>query len=273
MTEFTRTKMHFALALIGTLFAVHSFIEKYPDLGFRLEVSDLNVDWQLKVSDLFVVTVGLLAFTVYCYAIALVSEKPSSRMERLGNLSYALAILIVPFYGTLWASSWLADYFKVSHLAVTAPATALGLGILWLILAWWLRGRLGDQDRQAKIATLATQEVEALARAPKLFEDGHYDLAVIEAWKALEARLRRVLLMRGQTRHLDRPDKMIDRAAYLGLIKDPARKLLQEVRQQWNVAVSTEPLTREGAESALSAARHILSTIPVDDPKGPSRAV
>jgi HEPN domain-containing protein len=261
MTEFTRTKMHFALALIGTLFAVHTFLEQYQDLGPKYE------GYQIRVIDLFVATVGLLAFTVYCYAIALLSEKPSSRMERLGNLCYALAILIVPLFGALWLSSLAADHFQVPHMAVTAPATVLGLVIIWLILAWWMRGRLGDQDRQAKIASLATQEIEALNRSPKLFEEGHYDLAVIEAWKALEARLRRVLLMRGETSGLDRPNKMIDRAAYLGLIKEPARKLLQDVRQQWNIAVSTEPLTKEGAESALSAARHILSTIPIEEAK------
>lgn len=260
MTDFTRTKMHFALALIGTLFALHPILEKYPDLGFAY------LDYPLKVEHLYMLVGGLLALTVYCYAIALVSEKPASRMERLGNLTYALAILIVPLYGALWLSSWLATEFNVAHIAVTAPATALGLGLLWLVLVWWLRGRLGAQDRRAKIDQLATQEVEALRRAPELFDAAHYDLAVIEAWKALEARLRRVLLLRGQTRGLDSPNKMIDRATRLGLVKEPAHKLLQEVRQQWNVAVSTEPLTREAAESALSAARHILATIQVEDP-------
>src|SRR5271166_6527861 len=170
MTEFTRTKMHFALALIGTLFAVHTFVVQYQDLGPSYE------GYKLRVIDLFMGMVGLLAFTVYCYAIALLSEKPSSRMERLGNLTYALAILIVPLYGALWLSSWAAEQVEVPHVAVTAPATILGLVILWLILAWWMRGRLGVQDRQAKIASLATQEIEALNRSPKLFEDGHYDL-------------------------------------------------------------------------------------------------
>src|SRR5262245_62093248 len=106
MTDFTRTKMHFALALIGTLFAVHSFLggmpEKPLDLGFGY------LGERLTISHLFAVTFGLLAFTIYCYAIALLSEKPSSRMERLGNFSYGLAILIVPLYGALWASSWAA---------------------------------------------------------------------------------------------------------------------------------------------------------------------
>jgi hypothetical protein len=37
--------------------------------------------------------------------------------------------------------------------------------------------------------------------------------------------------------------------------------LLQELRQQWNVALSVQPLTREAADVTLNAARHRLSAI------------
>ena len=39
------------------------------------------------------------------------------------------------------------------------------------------------------------------------------------------------------------------------------REHVEELRRQWNVAISTEPLTPEAAEKALAAARDILSTI------------
>ena len=34
MTEFTKMKITFALALLGTLFALHPFLDRYPDRGF-----------------------------------------------------------------------------------------------------------------------------------------------------------------------------------------------------------------------------------------------
>jgi HEPN domain-containing protein len=260
MTDFTKTKMHFALALIGTMFALHPLLDKHWEWGFRYPY----VDFDFKVVYVYSLLAGLLAFAVYCYAIGLLSERPASRFERLGNLSYALAILVLPLYGGLYLTSYLAETFGQAHIAIVAPAAAAGLGVVWLGVAWWLRKRLGDQDRRAKMEQLVNQEIAALNRAPELFNENHYDLAVIEAWKAIEARLRRVLLQRGITRRLDNPQKMIDLAARLGIVKDTALKLLHDVRKEWNIAVSTEPLTREAAESALTAARHILSTIAVE---------
>ena len=34
VTEFTKMKISFALALLGTLFALHPFLDPYPDRGF-----------------------------------------------------------------------------------------------------------------------------------------------------------------------------------------------------------------------------------------------
>lgn len=264
MTEFTKTKMHFALAMLGTLFALHNLLDKIEEWSFTY------LDFEVKVLYAYAFISGLLAFTVYCYALALLTERPSSRWEKLGNYCYALAILTVPLYGALYLSSLLAEKIGESHLAVTAPSAAAGLGIGWLvisqILAWRLRKRLGDRDRQEKIEQLVDQEIVALDRAPELFESHHYDLAVIEAWKAIEARLRRVLLARGYTQKMESAQRLIDLATRKGIVKDTNLKLLQEVRHEWGIAVSTEPLGKTEAETALSAARHILATIPVEPP-------
>jgi HEPN domain-containing protein len=264
MTEFTKTKMHFALAMLGTLFALHSLLNEFENWTFHW------LDYEVKLIYVYALIGGLLAFTVYSYALALLTERPSSRWERLGNYTYALAILTVPLYGFLYLSKFLAEYFGEAHVQITAPASAAVLAGLWLLVGLVLRRRLGIKDRQAKVEQLADQEIAALDRAPELFDQHHYDLAVIEAWKAIEARLRRVLLLRGYLRRFDNTQKMVDVAARAGLIPEASRKLLQEVRKQWNIAVSTEPLTREAAEAALTAARQILATIPVES--GPELA-
>jgi predicted permease len=268
MTDFTKTKMHFALALLGTLFALHPLLDPIKELGFRY------LDYDLKILYVYALISGLLAFTAYCYAMALLSERPASRVERLGNYTYAVAIGILPLYGGLYLSSLLADLVGESHLAWAAPMVALGLGVLWLaagwFMAWRVRRRLGERDRTAKIEQLVGHELEALNRAQELFGLEHYDLAVIEAWKAIEARLRRVLLLRGISRRADTPQAMIAAATRAGILRAANLELLQELRKQWNVAISTEPLTKQAADAALSAARHILATIPIDDPRRPA---
>jgi HEPN domain-containing protein len=263
MTDFTKQKISFALALLGTLFALHPFVEKYADVGFDYE------GYYLKVFYAFALSAGLLAFTVYCYAIALVSERVHGMMERMGNYAYAIAVMVGPLYGGLFIAHWLSDIFEASHLAWAAPGVALGVGVGWLVvsqvLAWLFHGRLSEEDRIAKIRQWADQEIAALNRAREMFDNQHYDLAVIEAWRAIEARLRRVLLAKGITTGSESPQQMIDAAVRAKVVHEPSVGLLQELRKQWNIAVSFDPLSRQAAEAALHAARNILATISLSE--------
>jgi hypothetical protein len=261
MTEFTKTKTHFALAFIGTLFALHPILERNFDIGFEYQ------GYTLKLWYVYAAVISLLAFAVYCYGVALLSEKPSSRMERLGNFAYAVAIMTPPLYGMLYGASLLAEKLELEHLAWTAPAIGVGVIALWLLGSQFLAWRLRRQDNTAKIEQLAAQEMASLSRAREMFDQNHYDLAVIESWKALEARLRRALLKQGTIVPADKPKALIDAAKNALLVREPALSLLQDVRHQWTVAVGVEPVKKEAADAALTATRHILSTIAVDDPK------
>ncbi len=262
LTEFTKTKMHFALALLGTLFALHPFVERLGEAGFTY----LGV--RLSVFDAYAVVAALLALTVYFYAVALLSERAYSWMERTGNYAYAMAIMALPLYGGLYLSSVLAERVGQAHLAVAPLGVALGFGVLWAVLsasvAWRLRKRLGDQDRTAKLQQLEMQELQSLNRAQELFAGAHYDLSVVEAWKAIEARLQRALLARRVRARAEGTEAMIRTAARARILSAANLKALEGLRAQWNVAVSTDPLTREAAETALATTRNILSTIPLE---------
>lgn len=264
MTEFNKTKISFSLALLGTMFVLHPYVEKYGNRGF------MYLNYHITIFYVYAVVAGLFAFSVYCYALALVSDRPHSFMEATGNYSYAIALLVPPLVGGLYFASLLAAQAG-AHWAVSAPAVALGLGLgwfcVWQLIVWLFRKRMGEQDRVSKVEDLARQEITSLDRARDLFDEQHYDLSVIEAWKALEARLRRVLLIRDVGGRLDDVRSMVKAAARAGLLTATTAVALDELRRQWNIAVSTEPLTREAAEKALQTARDILSTIPLERPQ------
>jgi hypothetical protein len=264
MTEFTKMKISFALALLGTLFALHPFLDRVADQGF------VYLGYDLKIFYAYSLTAGLLSLCVYLYAVTLMNDRPHSWCERTGNSTYALAILVLPVYAGLYLSAKLAERVAVSHLAWAAPAVAVGLGGGWIALsqlvAWRIRRRLGQQDRIAKMVQLARQEVESLNQANELFQSEHYDLSVIEAWRALEARLRQVLLSRRILARTDDPHSVIDLAARKGILRAPVLGVVGELKRHWTVAVSTEPLTRQAAIASLSAVRHILSIVPVSEP-------
>jgi hypothetical protein len=271
MTEFTKTKMHFALALLGTLFAVHPFVEKVEHAGFTY------LGWRLEVFHAYGLTAALLAVAIYCYAAAMVSERPGGKIERTGNYFYAISMLMLPLYGGLYVSHLLEQWLNESHLleawlqpdqlAYVGPMIAAALGIFWVVagqlIAWRLRGRLGAQDNRAKVDQLAEQEINALNRASEMLASGHNDLGVIEAWKALESRLRRTLLLRGMTQTPESADALIAAAIHARVLQPAMAERTQEVRKSWQTAVSPEPLPKEAAEKSVQAVRDILSTIPL----------
>jgi hypothetical protein len=260
MTEFTKMKISFALALLGTLFALHPFLDRFDDQGF------LYLGYNLKVFYAYSLTAALLSLCVYLYGLTLMTVRPHPWCERVGNYAYGLALLVGPIYGGLFVSAKLAEEVALSHLAWAAPAVALGLGLCWMLFgqlaALLIRGRLAERDRAAKIAQLGRQEIESLDRSLELFEAEHYDLSVIEAWRALEARLRQALLSRRISAGMESADGVIHTAARKGVLDGSILEAVAEVRRFWTIAVSTEPLPRDDAVKALSAVRHILSVVP-----------
>ncbi len=264
MTEFTKMKITFALALLGTLFALHPFLDRYPDRGF------IYLGYDLKIYYAYALTAGLLSLCVYLYAMTLMGEHPHSWLEKTGNSTYAMAILIPPIYVALFLSAMLAEQVALSHLAWAAPVVAAGMGIGWIALSqlvvWRIRRRLGEQDRLAKIAQLAKQEAESVSQARELFESEHYDLSVVEAWRALEARLRQALLGRGIVSGMGTAQAILHVATRKGLLREPTLGVVEQLKRHWLVAVSAEPSSREAANEALSIVRHVLSILPVKEP-------
>ncbi len=148
---------------------------------------------------------------------------------------------------------------------------ALVLGVGWValsqVVAWRIRRRLGERDRFAKLEQLARQEALSLDQARALFESEHFDLAVVEAWRALEARLRQALLSRRVVARADGPQEVVRVATRRGILKEPTLGLVAELKRHWLVAVSTEPLSRESAAQSLGAVRYILSILPAKEPR------
>jgi hypothetical protein len=265
MAEFTKLKIGFALALLGTLFALHPLLDRAPDLGF------FYLGYDLKVSHAYALTSGLLGVCVYLYAVTLLNDHSHSWCERAGNSIYGLAIMVLPIYVGLFFSALLAERVAVSHVAWAAPAVAVGMGSGWVVLsqvvAWRIRRRLGERDRASKMEQLAKQEATSLQQAKLLFDGEHFDLCVVEAWRALESRLRRALLSRKITTRADDHHAVVRLAAKKGLLKEPTLGLVAGLERHWSIAVSTDPLPREAAVESLGAVRYILSILPVQQPR------
>ena len=72
MPDFVKTKIGFALSLLGSLFAINTFVKDFTNVGF----SFFGIFLGLRL--FYFLTMVLLGITVYIYAVDLVSERPFS---------------------------------------------------------------------------------------------------------------------------------------------------------------------------------------------------
>jgi hypothetical protein len=261
MADFIKTKLQAALALLGMLFALRPYLDDIQNVGFTF------LDYRINLLHALAGMAVLLGVAVHGYAIEMIRSKPFSLIERLGNMAFALAVLVLPAFGLGYGLTalgvFLADYSNLPRLEWLTPLAMAGLLVTWLVLAVILRRRLGRQDRKAQFEMLTDTETLALRRAQEMFDHAHYDLCVIEIWRALEARLRRALLLKSVRGQFDDWNQLRDAAHQAGLLSKVPLTALDELRRHWQVAVSVEPLPRLAAESALVTARSILATIPL----------
>jgi hypothetical protein len=261
MADFIKTKLQAALALLGMLFALKPFIDEIQNVSF------LALDVRISLLHALAGMAGLLAVAVHCFALDMLRARPFSLVERLGNLAFGLAILVLPTFGLAYGLSelgrFLADRYALPQLAWAAPAVAAGVVAAWLVLALFIRFRLGRQDRNHQFNTLTETEALALKRAQEMYDQGHYDLSVIEIWRGLESRLRRALLVRHVHGPFDDWSDLRDAAHAAGLLSKVPLTALDGLRRHWQTAVGVEPVTRDDALDALGTARSILATIPL----------
>jgi hypothetical protein len=117
MSEFNKIKIAFALALLGTLYTLNPIVLKYGDISFSF------LGYGLKVQMVYFSFLTLLGISVYFYAIALISEnKIFIFMQKGGNISYTISLLIPPLYISLYVISIIVEI--VSNYA-NFPTVAL----------------------------------------------------------------------------------------------------------------------------------------------------
>ena len=195
MTEFTKAKIGFALALLGVLFAIHPIIRDIGNIGFMF------FGLFLGIRIFYYAIALLLGIAVYTYAIEFISDRPVTIAQRAGNIVYAIALLVPPLYGLLWITSWvakLAVFISKSALAGTIANGLLGVvsGFLSALLSDFVRRKLNSKDREARVNQLSMEEVSHIDRASEMFQAGYYDLSVFEAFRAIESALRRTVVGR-----------------------------------------------------------------------------
>jgi len=258
-TEFTKAKMHFTIGLLATLFALHPFFPQFDKFNFVYMGTTVPLSWAFM-------GIGVcLALAVYFYATDLMTEQSSVLSHHLGNWFYSMAIMIVPFYAGMYLTTLLEDYLIQNNIFnFNLHTTAITIGILVVWICMWqigtliLRRYLTRKDWTSRIEQLIDREMDALKRAKEL-QDDHADLAIIQYYKAVMARLKMATMKRG---YFD-SYKVLSNAIHSGIINNENQDLFSTIEFQHAIAVSTKPVEPGVVEKVAEATKKFLATVAV----------
>src|SRR4030042_6436216 len=119
MTDYTKTKIGFALAFLGILFTIFSTLQNHMDVGPQY--------WSLtlKLSYFYYAFVSSLGLSVYLYAMAFISNRKFFKLHLVGDFTYTVAILIP----TIYLFSWLIYFLgKLINIIIQKPQLISILG-------------------------------------------------------------------------------------------------------------------------------------------------
>ena len=258
MTDFAKEKIAFAIALLAVLFTLTPLLDTYGTVGFAI------LGTRLEIRHLYLVLSVTLGLAVYCYGIQFVASRLMRVASIAGDVFHAIAIVVPALYVSLYLAATLVTAVapilrspfvqSVVKVVVSAILGAVSVG-------YWNRARriLDVRQKQAEETRRADLEVDSLRMAEELFKNGHYDLATIEAFRALE------IAARGSANKVDRTLRRENRDWFQVLVAslpEQLRPSLERARTVRNSAAhGVELVSEEAAREAINVIGKSLALI------------
>lgn len=259
MTDFTKAKIGFALALLGVLFAIHPIIRDLGNIGFMF----FGLLLEIRI---FYYTVALfLSITVYAYAIEFISDRPVTIAQRVGNIVYAIALFVPASYSLLWITSWLAKFavfVSKSPMAGAITSSLFGVlsGALSALLFNSFRRKLNSKDRKNRVVQLSLDTGLHINRATEMFKASYYDLSVFEAFRAIETTLQIAVMSKQTWVRGEGFQNLLDVAIKANVIPQEIGETIEEIRILRNRAIHLGA-TASSTKHVLEQTRKILGAI------------
>ncbi|MEA2239351.1 MAG: hypothetical protein QOC81_4075 [Thermoanaerobaculia bacterium] len=261
MNDFTKQKVAFAVALLAVLFTITPLLQPFGSLGYAI----LGV--QLTLLRLYYFLSIVLALAVYFYAIQFLTERDLRYPSRLGDALYAVAIVTPALYLALFAgfAAVEAAGSRMSDFWAEGLKSVIGmfLGVISATLVQRARRAIGRRGVQVQAEQLLQEATDLLRTADTLLQTGNYNLAVLEAWKAIDIAGRRLFILSDVFRKREGAAMwtLIER---YGSIPEHVMEEIQGLRRVRNAAANpASSASQEEAQTALHAAAKILAALRV----------
>jgi len=261
MTDFTKTKMAFAVGLLAVLFMIKPLVDDFGRLGFGF----LTVI--IEVRFVYYAFAALLGSSAYCYALEMLTERSNPMATRTGNLLYALAMLVPPVYGALAIIYYIANGINLIIGVEGARHIVEGilmflLGLLGILFFLSIRHRLREQDKLSVMDRLGAEQANLVTKASGLLEAGLYDLVLVEAFRAIETGLKKALTTRDVGYRNSAAGELILLAEQHKIIGDQEKAYLEDIRALRNAALHDgKSISRAQAEQIIDTTRRVITTL------------
>lgn len=260
MTEQTKLKISYSLALLAVLFAISPLLPTFGDWGFDF------IGIKLEIRFAYYLLVLLFAVTVYFFGIQLISERATHWVQRIANTCYILAILVPPLYLSLFiltkAANLIATVSKSPNgFLIINIMSAIGGAVVAIAGTYFtsiFSRKLDEKEKNSEIGEISNLESEILSRAEQFLRDGHHDFVIIECFKIVELAIRKALVQESISfRHTMRD--MLREAQRHSIIPPSTISLIDEIRIVRNkVTHSSEAAGKDAAQSVLDSTKEIL---------------
>ncbi len=256
MTDFTRLKMGFSVALLAALFMIRPLLDQVAENYF------VFLGYKVYLQYLYYLFAGCLSLSAYFFALELLSGKSAAPFaQRAGNTTYALAILMPPAFTMVYIIALIGNTLGNPRSAFIVDVV-LTVVLLFIVMAVMLslRRAISDRDRSFSISKLGDEETANLAKASGLLEAGLYDLVVIQAFQTLETSLRRLLLARGVYPRRNSVKDLVITAQGQNLVSDEVSRCIHDVRVLRNEVVHEgKSVNRDTAEIVIDETRKVIT--------------
>lgn len=261
MSDFTKVKIGFAIALLAILFAISPIIEEYGSYGFNVYNVNINV---LHLYTAF----GIILFiAVYFYALNILTQRGIKYAQQIADILYAVAVIIPFLYLFLFVGisiiSIIGDYIKVAVIITGLTIGVIAIGLF--ITAYLSKTMLNIIQKKEKASHIERYEediIHKITGAQGLLKNNHYNLSVIWCYDAVEKAIVLALYKNDFSHNKLLREKLINKAYEVGLIADVHKAKIDYIYNVRNkILRKKEDVNKEEAEKVLIETQSILSLI------------
>jgi HEPN domain-containing protein len=257
--DFTRSKVLNVIALLAVIFFLRPLLDGFETVTVKY------LGFQIQLNFIYYSITGCLALAAYLYALEAVAGTPVRLVQQLGNAAYALAILMPPAYVGLLVLHLGNHFLTVKMMAPDSARLAWQIDLTVLVVAAGyfpfrlLRRRLREKDTSDTVSRLSSEETSLVSKVNGMFEAGLYELVPVEAFRAVEVSLRKLLI--GKDVLLEKSDirDLIDAAEKQRLIGTNEKVDFQDLRLIRNgVLHEGKEVDRDTARQVIDITRKIV---------------